>query len=91
MEGLFNDFYSNGALLILWAGLLVHRLLPLSREFHPTTIWRKFAIQLLLQQTSMRHIGVTSLNLVSIKLLWFWLDLHKDLLTENMSRTLQRK
>ncbi|WP_339386051.1 cobalamin biosynthesis family protein [Vibrio caribbeanicus] len=46
MEGLFNDFYSNGALLILWAGLLVHRLLPLSREFHPTTIWRKFAIQL---------------------------------------------
>lgn len=46
MEGLFSEIYSNGALLILWAGLLIHRFLPLPREVHPAIIWRKFAIQL---------------------------------------------
>lgn len=46
MEDLFNQLYSNGALLVLWGALLCHFLLPFPREAHPAILWQKFAKQL---------------------------------------------
>lgn len=43
MEDLFNQLYSNGALLTLWGALLCHFLLPFPREAHPAMLWRQFA------------------------------------------------
>lgn len=46
MEDLFNHFYSNGALLVLWGALIFHLILPFPREAHPAVLWHKFAEQL---------------------------------------------
>ncbi|GLT18151.1 adenosylcobinamide-phosphate synthase [Vibrio zhanjiangensis] len=46
MEALFNQLYSNGALLVLWGALLFHLILPFPREAHPAILWHKFAEQL---------------------------------------------
>ncbi|AVH27039.1 cobalamin biosynthesis family protein [Vibrio diabolicus] len=46
MEEVFQLFYANGALLIMWGALLFHLLLPISRSSHPITLWRKLAEQL---------------------------------------------
>ncbi|MEX0334027.1 cobalamin biosynthesis family protein [Vibrio tubiashii] len=46
MEDIFNQFYSNGALLVLWGALLFHLILPFPREAHPAILWHKFAEQL---------------------------------------------
>ncbi|KLN64364.1 cobalamin biosynthesis family protein [Vibrio sp. VPAP30] len=46
MEDSFNQFYSNGALLVLWGALLIHLILPFPREAHPAILWHKFAEQL---------------------------------------------
>ncbi|KHD23523.1 adenosylcobinamide-phosphate synthase [Vibrio caribbeanicus] len=46
MEDLFNQLYSNGALLVLWGALLCHLVLPFPREAHPAILWHKFAEQL---------------------------------------------
>lgn len=46
MEDIFNHFYSNGALLVLWGALLFHLILPFPREAHPAVLWHKFAEQL---------------------------------------------
>lgn len=43
MEDLYSQFYSNGALLVLWGALLFHLILPFPREAHPATLWHKFA------------------------------------------------
>ena len=46
METIFNQLYSNGALLVLWGALLCHLILPFPREAHPAILWHKFAEQL---------------------------------------------
>lgn len=46
MEDLFQQLYSNGALLVLWGALLCHLILPFPREAHPAILWHKFAEQL---------------------------------------------
>ena len=46
VETLFNQLYSNGALLVLWGALLCHLILPFPREVHPAILWHKFAEQL---------------------------------------------
>ncbi len=46
VETLFNQLYSNGALLVLWGALLFHLILPFPREAHPAILWHKFAEQL---------------------------------------------
>lgn len=46
MEDLFQQLYSNGALLVLWGALLFHLILPFPREAHPAILWHKFAEQL---------------------------------------------
>ncbi|MDA0148704.1 cobalamin biosynthesis family protein [Vibrio sp. LaRot3] len=43
MEELFHQFYSNGALLVLWGALLCQAILPFPREAHPAILWHKFA------------------------------------------------
>ncbi len=43
MQALFEQFYSNGALLVLWGGLLFHLILPIPLSAHPTRLWRGFA------------------------------------------------
>jgi adenosylcobinamide-phosphate synthase len=43
MQDLFDQLYSNGALLILWGALLFHWILPIPRASHPATLWRAFA------------------------------------------------
>lgn len=46
MEEIFNQFYSNGTLLVMWGALLFHLIIPIPRASHPTTLWHKFAEQL---------------------------------------------
>lgn len=46
MEELFNQFFANGALLVMWGALLSNWILPFPREAHPAILWRKFAEQL---------------------------------------------
>jgi adenosylcobinamide-phosphate synthase len=43
MTALFEQIYSNGALLILWGALLFHFLLPIPTTAHPARLWREFA------------------------------------------------
>ncbi|ORT48341.1 hypothetical protein ST37_19250 [Vibrio sp. qd031] len=38
-----DTFYADGSVLVLCAALLAHLLIPIPRELHPTTLWRKFA------------------------------------------------
>ncbi|CAM2946708.1 cobalamin biosynthesis family protein [Vibrio mytili] len=46
MEDIFQQFYANGALLVMWGALLFHLILPIPPTAHPTLIWRKLSIQL---------------------------------------------
>ncbi|MCW8332730.1 cobalamin biosynthesis family protein [Vibrio paucivorans] len=46
MDEFFNQFYANGALLVMWGALLFHLILPIPRQAHPATLWHKFAEQL---------------------------------------------
>ncbi len=46
MQDVFQQFYANGALLVMWGALLFHHILPIPRSAHPTTIWRLMAKQL---------------------------------------------
>ncbi|WP_076590048.1 cobalamin biosynthesis family protein [Vibrio ostreicida] len=46
MEEIFDQWYSNGALLVLWGALLCHLILPFPRRAHPAVLWHKFAEQL---------------------------------------------
>ncbi len=46
MEETFQQFYANGALLVMWGALLFHLLLPIPHAAHPVTLWHKFAEQL---------------------------------------------
>ncbi len=46
MEEVFQSFYANGALLIMWGALLLHLLVPIPHSAHPITLWRKLAEQL---------------------------------------------
>ncbi|WP_194437426.1 cobalamin biosynthesis family protein [Vibrio fluminensis] len=55
MEELFNQLFSNGALLVMWGALLCHWVLPLPREAHPAVLWRKFAEQLANKVNSPGH------------------------------------
>ncbi|PWI35342.1 cobalamin biosynthesis family protein [Vibrio albus] len=43
MVSLFEQIYSNGALLILWGAMLFHFLLPIPATAHPARLWREFA------------------------------------------------
>ena len=69
MEELFNQLYSNGALLVLWSALLFHLILPFPREAHPAILWHKFAEQLadkvntqfqLFTKYDLRHSGLVA-------------------------------
>ncbi|MDW3144600.1 adenosylcobinamide-phosphate synthase, partial [Vibrio sp. 2094] len=46
MEEIFQQFYANGALLVMWGALLFHLILPIPHSAHPATLWRKVAEQL---------------------------------------------
>ncbi len=46
MDDFLNHIYANGALLVMWGAILIHAFLPLPRESHPATLWRKFAVML---------------------------------------------
>ncbi|MDF4902517.1 adenosylcobinamide-phosphate synthase, partial [Vibrio parahaemolyticus] len=46
MEEVFQSFYANGALLIMWGALILHLLVPIPHSAHPITLWRKLAEQL---------------------------------------------
>lgn len=46
MEEIFQPFYANGVLLVMWSALLFHLILPIPRSAHPLTLWRKIAEQL---------------------------------------------
>ncbi|MDF2153334.1 cobalamin biosynthesis family protein [Vibrio sp. CAU 1672] len=46
MQELFQQFYANGALLVMWGALLFHLLLPIPRAAHPVTLWHQLAKQL---------------------------------------------
>lgn len=46
MDETFQQFYANGALLIMWGALLFHLILPIPHSAHPLTLWRKIAEQL---------------------------------------------
>jgi len=43
MDDLFNQLYSNGALLVMWGALLFHLIIPFPRDAHPAILWHKFA------------------------------------------------
>ncbi|MFC1237001.1 cobalamin biosynthesis family protein [Vibrio sp. F74] len=43
MQTAFDQIVSNGALLVLWGGLLFHLILPIPMSAHPATLWRAFA------------------------------------------------
>ncbi|WED22328.1 cobalamin biosynthesis family protein [Vibrio sp. JC009] len=43
MQQVFEQLYSNGALLVLWGALLFHLILPIPVSGHPATLWRAFA------------------------------------------------
>lgn len=46
MQEVFQQFYANGALLVMWGALLFHLILPIPRSAHPMTLWRMMAEQL---------------------------------------------
>ncbi len=46
MEEFFQQFYANGAFLVMWGALLFHFILPIPRSAHPMTLWRMMAQQL---------------------------------------------
>ncbi len=46
MQDVFQQFYANGALLIMWGALLFHHILPIPHSTHPITLWRLMAKQL---------------------------------------------
>lgn len=43
MQAAIEQFYSNGALLVLWGAILFHLILPIPVSAHPATLWRAFA------------------------------------------------
>ncbi|MDV7105196.1 cobalamin biosynthesis family protein [Vibrio sp. TH_r3] len=43
MQQVFDQLYSNGALLVLWGALLFHLVVPIPISSHPTVLWRAFA------------------------------------------------
>ncbi|MDW3059654.1 adenosylcobinamide-phosphate synthase, partial [Vibrio sp. 1978] len=45
MEEIFQQFYANGALLVMWGALLFHLIRSIPHSAHPATLWRKVAEQ----------------------------------------------
>lgn len=62
MEDIFHQFYSNGALLVLWGALLCHLILPFPREAHPAILWHKFAELLASKVNTNSHYGQSILS-----------------------------
>lgn len=40
----FESFYGGGAVLVMWAALLFHLLLPIPKAVHPITLFNRFAL-----------------------------------------------
>lgn len=43
MHNLVEQLYGNGSLLVLWAGILFHFIIPLPEKAHPVYLWQRFA------------------------------------------------
>lgn len=67
MQDLFDQIYSNGALLVLWGALLFHLILPIPASAHPATLWRAFA-RILADKVNQNH--NYSQSLISGSLAW---------------------
>lgn len=55
MNAFLDQFYANGAVLILWGALLFHMVLPIPRTAHPAVLWQKFALLLTNKVNSNTH------------------------------------